>query len=246
MIINRYDGRLCLVTQSDHAHLSSQLLQLWRSDGLPTHPRRESILFAAAEHDNGWREADAAPRVNPETHRPHDFRSLPDNDRIAVWNRGILRYQQSRPEAALLIVEHALALFRARADMPLWQAPLVAWRTFRDTLIESLEAPSDQSTHDHWWLAVSDTLSLALAARWREPFQGPGYQAHVLDNADPVSTLAIAPFPLAGSTRFRLPCRWIDDRDYGSDLDLGVALASARWQERTVRLVPAMDPAPDL
>src|SRR5262249_53740757 len=64
---------LRLVTQPDHAHLSGELLSLWRADGLPAHPRRAETLFAGREHDNGWREADAAPRWDAAAGRPRDF-----------------------------------------------------------------------------------------------------------------------------------------------------------------------------
>ena len=45
-----------------------------RADGLPGHPRRGELLFAAREHDNGWTEVDAYPTVDPDTGRPYDCR----------------------------------------------------------------------------------------------------------------------------------------------------------------------------
>ena len=61
---------LRVITQPDHARFAAELLSLWRADGLPEHPRREQLLFAVREHDNGWREADAAPWVDPATQKP--------------------------------------------------------------------------------------------------------------------------------------------------------------------------------
>ena len=69
------DGRLLVVSQNDHAHFAAELLALWRADGLPDHPRRRRLLFAAREHDNGWRETDSAPFCDREKGRPHDFMS---------------------------------------------------------------------------------------------------------------------------------------------------------------------------
>ncbi len=238
MIIDRHAGRLRLVTQSDHAHLASQFLRLWRRDGLPEHPRREALLFATAEHDNGWREADAAPRVDRTTGRPHDFRSLPSPDRIDIWNRGVQRHEGDRPDAALLITEHALTLFGGRDGTDGWHDVLEGWRAHRAALLETLEVSPEQSKQDHVWLDLADALSLACAAGWSEPFHRHGYDARVLDDGDALTTMRIAPFPFAGATRFRLPCRQLEDRGYTSDVDLGVAVASARWRERTIRLVP--------
>ena len=70
MIVVPEGATLLLVTQPDHAHLSGELLSLWRAGGLPENPRRADLLFAAREHDNGWREADAAPRWDAARGRP--------------------------------------------------------------------------------------------------------------------------------------------------------------------------------
>ena len=104
---------LLLVTQPDHAHFAGSLLALWTADGLPAHPRRSEILFAGREHDNGWRETDAAPRCDPARHRPHDFLTLSPADRIEIWRRGVHRYSGARPYAALLIHQHAVELHRS-------------------------------------------------------------------------------------------------------------------------------------
>ena len=37
------------------------------------HPRRERILLAVGEHDNGWAELDGAPPVDPVTGQIYDF-----------------------------------------------------------------------------------------------------------------------------------------------------------------------------
>ncbi len=48
--------------------------------------------------------------------------------------------------------------------------------------------------------------------------------------------IALDPFPLAGATTFRVPCRRIPVRAYRGDADLGGELATARWEEMTVRV----------
>ena len=60
MIVAPVDGGLRLITQPDHAALAGRVMGEWRAGGLPTHPRRESILRAVAAHDDGWLEVDAA------------------------------------------------------------------------------------------------------------------------------------------------------------------------------------------
>ena len=46
----------------------------------------------------------------------------------------------------------------------------------------------------------------------------------------------IDPLPLAGATRFRIPCRRIEHRRYSSDVELATVLARARWDTLEVRV----------
>src|SRR3954465_10111384 len=61
MIVVPAESSFLLVTQPDHAHLAGEILSLWRAGGLPDNPRRDDLLFAAREHDNGWPAAAPAP-----------------------------------------------------------------------------------------------------------------------------------------------------------------------------------------
>jgi len=234
MIVTRQGSELRLITQSDHARLASQILALWRLDGLPDHPRREELLFAVREHDNGWRETDAAPSRDPADGRPLDFRSCPQALRRQIWDRGIRRFAAERPYASALIIHHALALHRTAAgEDPDWHDLLAQLEERQDDLLRESECSPTNLDHDYGLLALGDLLSLALCSGSSQPLEGLGCGARL--DAD---SLYIEPFPLAGATRFEIPCRWIPDRSYGSDSDLGRQLASSRWRAESVRLVP--------
>lgn len=220
-----------LITQPDHAHFSAELLSLFRIGGLPEHPRRAELLFAVREHDNGWRETDAAPRWNAETGRPHDFLTLPREERIELWQRGTARYAGEHPCAAQLITRHALQLHQGRRGQDGWQEFLDSL----DELHRGLAAETGMDGEgDYPWLDLADLLSLGVCNRWREPFGRYGLQASLADG-----TLHLDPFPLAGSTAFRIPCRRIPRRAYRGDADLGGELAAARWEELAVRVAPS-------
>ncbi len=119
MIAAGGDGGLTLVTQHDHAALAADLLALWRVDGIAERPRRDTILWAAREHDNGWQESDAAPLVDA-TGRVQDYRSLAAPLRREIWLRGCRRYADREPLGSWLIVEHGLQLHRRLRDDPDW------------------------------------------------------------------------------------------------------------------------------
>ena len=124
-MIKRPDGdRLRLVTQPDHAELSGYLAAHWGNDAFrplgaweespdPDALRRE-IVFGVAEHDNGWWEWEADPRLDPADGLPIDFLEDSDEAGFARWNRGAARFELSRPFASLLISRHAYWLQAAR------------------------------------------------------------------------------------------------------------------------------------
>jgi hypothetical protein len=224
-------SELLLITQPDHAHFSGELLSLWRADGLPVHPRRDDLIFAAREHDNGWREADAAPRWDAERGRPHDFLSLPRQERIEIWERGTTRFAARRPYAALLIARHALNFFRSRREEEEWAAFVGFLEDFERSLLEETGVSREELNADYRLIDLADQISLAACNGWRESVARYGVRIEPRDG-----TLGLDPFPLAGATSFRIPCRRIPKRVYRGDADLGGELAAARWKERSVRV----------
>jgi len=242
MIVVPEGPTLLLVTQPDHAHFSGELLSLWRAGGLPGHPRRDDLLFAAREHDNGWREADAAPRWNAEGGRPHDFMTLPRQERIEIWERGTCRFAAERPYAALLITRHALNLFGGRRGEEGWDPFLDFLDDFEGSLLEETGAGRDEVEADYPLIDLGDLISLTACTRRSEPIERHGVRIVPAPGAD--AAVGLAPLPLAGATTFRVPCRRIPLRDYRGDADLGGELAAARWEEMTVRITETVNPEP--
>ena len=235
MIVIPEDGGLRIVTQSDHAHLAGEIARLWRADGLPENPRRADVLFAAREHDNGWRETDSAPWVDPDTGRPHDFTTLPDGPRIELWRRGIERHAGRRPYAALLICRHAASILRDRRGQPAWDEGLFEpLDELAGELLEATGARPEEAEADDRFIARTDRISLTACSRWLEPFEVAGQRGRLTGD-----TVHLTPFPLAGATTFQVRCRSIPDRRYADPVDLVGELASARWTQVPVRLAPA-------
>jgi hypothetical protein len=234
MILSPQDGRLLVVTQNDHAHLAAELLSLWRRDGLPEHPRRRQLLVAAREHDNGWREADSAPRYDRESGRPLDFVAVPQELRREIWRRGVERFRSRDAWVALLILQHAISLHRSLEDDEEWAPLLEEWRRTRQELLDESAAPAEDLDQDYRWIELTDLLSLGLCSGWSRRRELHGYRIELRPGA-----LRLDPFPFAGATTFRVAGRTIEDRPYGGDADLGVELATARWQQTRVRVAPA-------
>lgn len=235
MIVVPESATLRLVTQPDHAHLAGELLSLWRAGGLPDHPRRADLLFAAREHDNGWREADAAPRWDAGHGLPHDFLTLPRRERIEIWERGPCRFAAERPYAALLVARHALNLFRDRRGEEDWDGLLDFLGDFAEGLLAETGATREELEADYPLIDLADLISLTACTRRSEPLERYGTR---IEPGPESGELRLEPFPLAGATTFRVPCRRIPRRDYRGDADLGGELAAARWEEMNVRIAP--------
>ena len=237
MIVTERDDALLLITQPDHAALAGSLMALWRGDGLPNHPHRGELLLAIREHDNGWREVDAAPRVNTETGRPLAFHELSHEDRIGLWRRGVRRYAVERPFAAQLILRHALAIHQ-----PYWDSE--DWGEFRGELAElelelrerSPVAPSLVES-SYRFVEFADTLALgacgALGAHHGKESIGGGYRFEV-----EFGRIGLAPFPLAGATTLGVAYRELPKGPFDSAAGLGAELAAATWRRLPVRIGP--------
>src|SRR4029079_15009612 len=108
------------------------------------------------EHDNGWRELDASPTVDRERGVPRDFLTVPAALRREVWTRGTERYVEERPRAALLIVQHALHLFRESAASADWADFVAHLRDVRDELMAQTGASDFDLRDDYAWLDLAD------------------------------------------------------------------------------------------
>jgi hypothetical protein len=225
------DGQLLLVTQPDHAQLAARLLALRRLEGLAGHPRQDDILFAVREHDNGWREADAVPRLDAATARPLDFRDCPTPLRQEVWLRGVTRYRERHPYACALIAEHARALHRGREGED-WAAFMEALASLQEELAARAGAEPRSWTADYRFLAWADAAALAAVGVWPR-FDLPLGRGELRSGA-----LHLQPFPFAGATHFELACRYLPDRPYASTADLAGALAQSRWTTVRPGVVP--------
>jgi len=126
MIVQEQGDQLILVRQTDHAVLSGFLAREWGNELFQKPEPFESMLLAAGEHDNGWREWELQPQIDPKTRLPYSFMSLPTETHIELYQRGIERVIKTDRYAGLLVSMHASGLYdRARATIPGYSAKYV-------------------------------------------------------------------------------------------------------------------------
>ena len=222
------DGTLLLITQPDHARLAAAIMSAWSVELFVPLPARGAVLFAIEQHDNGWREVDAAPRLNPGSGRPYGFMDTPPEVKRAIWPRGVERLAADSPLAAALVAQHALTLHAHRRDDPAWRGFFSCLEHRRAELLKACAAETgagrEAFERSYDLLHLGDLLSLVFCNRWTDPMEALGYRVTLGD----AGALLVSPDPFGGAPiGFAVPARVIPDRSYTSDDDLRAAFRDA-------------------
>ena len=223
MIIRHDTDSLLFLTQPDHARLAAELLSLWALDGFAAHPRRDTILLAAREHDNGWRELDDEIVFDASEGRALDFTAAPAAVKQAVWPRAVDRLAETSAYAAALVARHAVFVYDSNRGDAAW-ADFFRRMTARvDVLRERAGVEAADLESDYRFLAVADLLSLSFCSAWTEPRTRIGVTVRTVSNVLRVSPAVLGADPVP----VRIRARRIAARPYGSASDVRAALQEA-------------------
>jgi hypothetical protein len=195
MIIQPGRSTQLLITQPDHAALAATIMRQWTSDGFEESSRRSDILVAIAEHDNGWREVDAAPLVERATGRILDFIHAPDAVRQGVWPRGVERLANT-PYAAALVAQHAVAIYARNRQESGWRPFFAGMEAACERHLQRAGVDRDTLGRDYFFVRTGDLISLTFCNVWTDEQRlGSGYTLRLRG-----SELAISPDPFGGRT----------------------------------------------
>ena len=220
MIVRSAPDTIQLITQPDHAALARRIME--HCVPLAARPRRDTILRAIGEHDNGWAEEDATPTVDPCTGKVVDFVSAPLRVRHGVWPRAIARLAGD-PWAAALVAQHALTVydrFRSEAE---WASFFAGMEAARDAMLRASGLPFDDLAADYPFVRLADLVSLTFCAGWPDVQRFGGWTVHfsaprVIVTPDPFDGVVI---PIA------IAARTIRHQWFRSDEELRAALEAA-------------------
>ena len=173
MIVRTHGSAILLITQSDHARLAGEIMA--RSLELRGHPRRESILLAVAEHDNGWREEDAAPIVDPATGGVVDFVTAPLAVRHRVWPRAVERLEED-PWAAALVAQHAITVYDRYRQDHAWDSFFAGMEAARERMRVRSGRPLEELQADYVHVRLGDLISLAFCTGWTDEHSFSGWR----------------------------------------------------------------------
>ena len=189
---------------------------------LSARSRRDAILHAIAEHDNGWAEEDAAPAVNPETGSVVDFVSAPLSVRHGVWPRAIARLADD-PWAAALVAQHAITVydrFRSEAE---WTSFFADMEAARDAMVRASGMPLDELAADYPFVRLGDLISLTFCTGWTDAQRFGDWTVELAG-----TRVVVTPDPFGGTTiPVEINARAIRTQPFRSDAELRNALRDA-------------------
>ena len=270
MIIQQTNDPMLVIRQTDHAILSGFFAREWGNDSFPRPEPFPSFCLAAAEHDNGWQVWEMAPGVDPKSFAPYTFMSVPTDEHVALYQRGIDRVVKSDLYAGLLVASHCMALYdRAKATMPGYSAKYVkaqeqhhandfVQRLRLQQLRLKVDLRNDPATKaftdeklitaNIQRLAVLDRLSLyfCLGADHDTTIEGVPMD----DNGEDTdwelrsaggNEFTLDPYPFRREPlEFALLARRIPRRRYMDDVDLQTVLSAAPFFQLKFMLRPSM------
>jgi hypothetical protein len=228
VIVRSLGDSLLLITQPDHARLAGAVMA--RALPLAQHPRRDAILLAIREHDNGWAEPDAAPAIGP-AGEVADFIAAPVAVRQGVWPRGVARLNHE-PWAAALVAEHAITVYdRFRSD-DAWTQFFGDMATLRDNLVARTTLRLEDLLADYGFVRLGDLLSLTFCTGWTTPQHYAHWKVRREED-----TVLVTPDLFGGDTvKLEIEGTEIPKRTYKSDRELREEIGRGRRRRMSGRV----------
>jgi hypothetical protein len=253
------DLQLLVVRQTDHAFLAGFFAREWGNERFSKPQPNVSFCLAVAEHDNGWAEWELEPQLDPKTHLPYNFMSIPTATHIALYQKGIERLVKVDHYAGLLASMHASCLYdRARATMPGFSAKYVraeeshlAGEFVQQLRLQQLRLKVDLRANlatkpfmeeplvnaNAARLEVLDRLSLHFCLNPFEdatidavPANDHGEEADLELHSEGANVIAITPYPFRREPlEFSIMARRAAKKIYSSDSEFQNALAAAQY-----------------
>jgi hypothetical protein len=243
MIRREQPGRWVLISQIDHAHLSAALAEHWGAGGVAPLVARDELLWAIYHHDDGWRDWDQSPDVEPKFARPRSFTEMELADSLEIWGQSIARAAEHGPLAGYVVAGHFCTLLRRFGDH--WNsqqrqsADAARFLATNDALMEGCfeewqARGREGRTRDQALLALAQLQMFDFLSLWfcceeaAEPDvietpRGPVVTLKPLKRSGDSEPIRVAldpwPFTLAG-LQLEIPGRAIDSRRYQGRSDL--------------------------
>jgi hypothetical protein len=112
MIVYEREHNFVMITQHDHAELSSQIAKHWKKDYFMGEELKEHVVYGIREHDRAWIDLDDTPIWNDKNQVPFSFMDFPAKPKLYFYKKGIDEVETKDDYAALLCSLHYESFFR--------------------------------------------------------------------------------------------------------------------------------------
>lgn len=184
--------------------------------------RRDQILQAVRDHDNGWREPDAAPSADPATGAVLDFVGIGTAVKHGVWRRCLAGLADA-PWTAALVAHHAVSVYdRFRGD-PAWDDFFADMERARAGFLASTGLAMEALVRDYVYVRLGDLASLVFCNAWTEPQRLGPWTIRLLDGR----RLLVEPNPFVYDVSIEVAARALPLARYADDAALQAAWRAA-------------------
>lgn len=162
MIIRDQNDHFIFISQVDHAFLSGEILKQLHSAYLEHTSYKDSVIYAAYQHDCGWEAFDRQPFWNDQAKQPYSFIDFPPIPKTVLYTQGIQQVQEKDSYASLLCSEH-YKRFLTEVPLPEAKAFVQQEAKRQEWLISKMEHfAKDMFEMDYTLLQFADSLSLFM------------------------------------------------------------------------------------
>ena len=237
-----------LITQPNHAFLSSRIMNFWGNEDFEAIVPRDEVMLAIKEHDCGWEETDSAADLNPRNGYPRHFMEMRPENQFEIWSECFERYVGEHPYACALIALHFSELNeRTISRDPDNKAAVSLRRKIREFLRRSLGINAGEGNpNEHLcadirtnlrFLQVGDMISLALCRGSKSatiadvPINYLGDTVEMSLSSEDGLAYTVCPNPFSrDSLRFDISGRKLAKKSFGAQADLKEAFHSAGFE----------------
>ncbi len=197
-----------IITQKDHSILSGDIMNHWGNSKFSPPKPKDEVLFAVAEHDNGWQEWEENPQINPLNKYPKNFLEMSYKDQAQIWKRSYLRYSKQHPYACSLIALHFdkfnSSVLKRNKNALLLKTEIKKF-VLENLKLSSTEQKSlsEEIINNLKFVQIGDIISLALCHGWRStrideiPYSLNGSNTSIMLKSQDGFNYRIYPFPFS-------------------------------------------------
>ena len=99
-----------LISQVEHGRVAGELATDWGNVDVAPYPCAETIRPTVFHHDDGWKEWEQRPTIDPVSGKPLAFTEMPNDIAHDIWRQSIERVRQWGPLAQYMVAQHFMRL----------------------------------------------------------------------------------------------------------------------------------------